>query len=185
MNCAHVQAEEVIERYVLDQLSEDDRDAFEKHYFDCEECFDRVRTISDLQAELRRSASTIRREPARSRSAVPWVLAAAAGILLAAGVGLWYAVRPVEQTPPATASVLQPAIPRTADQPSSAAPAGVHRALFPQPSPQAFHDIRSRDCSLQGGQKSRQPRFEQSFLPREMRQHAGFSSVSHQVIKSS
>ena len=35
MNCGRVTREEIIESYLVGRLSDEDRDAFEAHYFEC------------------------------------------------------------------------------------------------------------------------------------------------------
>ena len=51
----HLQAEttNAAERYLLDEMSEPERFAFESHYFDCEECADEVRVGSALARGVR------------------------------------------------------------------------------------------------------------------------------------
>jgi hypothetical protein len=50
----HVQAttNQTIERYLLGELPEADRDQFEEHYFNCPECAEQVRSVAQLHANI-------------------------------------------------------------------------------------------------------------------------------------
>lgn len=52
MNCARVAREETLEAYLLGRLSEEDRNAYEEHYFECAECFDELRALQATREEL-------------------------------------------------------------------------------------------------------------------------------------
>jgi anti-sigma factor RsiW len=77
------------ERYLLEEMSEAERDRFEEHYFDCEECADDVRLGARVHDEVKASgavtqARTIpfakpekRRTSWRPMTALPWAAAAA------------------------------------------------------------------------------------------------------------
>ena len=54
MDCARVAREEIVERYVVGGLSDEDRSAFEEHYFECARCFEELEALQAIQAELRR-----------------------------------------------------------------------------------------------------------------------------------
>jgi TolA-binding protein len=82
MNCKLVEENDIIEKYVLGQLSASDQDVFERHYFECERCFQSLQTIRALQAELHASRFSIPRVPAKRR--VVWRWAWAAGLAFAA-----------------------------------------------------------------------------------------------------
>jgi tetratricopeptide (TPR) repeat protein len=101
MTCAEVSRDEIVEKYLLGQLSPESRDAFEQHYFECARCFHWLQTYRDLQSELARTRDEIVATPSRG-----WVrqwawLPAAAVVLLAVSVTVWHRrnVAPVE-TPP-------------------------------------------------------------------------------------
>jgi tetratricopeptide (TPR) repeat protein len=81
MNCQDVDAWSVAERYVLDQLSEPERDAFEEHYYICARCFDEVRILQALP----RTASAVARKPSRARTL--WLGAAAAIVIIGLVLG--------------------------------------------------------------------------------------------------
>jgi tetratricopeptide (TPR) repeat protein len=122
MNCKEVEERDILEGYLLDRLTEPEREDFEKHYFECGSCFAQLQTGLAVQAELRHQPLT----PARARGASwrrTWVWAptfASIVILLSAGIW-WYAARnrqlsqPVASSPPK----MSPEVPV---QPHSAAP---------------------------------------------------------------
>lgn len=55
MTCARFVDTEAAERYVIGQMTEDEQSAFEEHYFACDECFQAVQALQDLQTVLRTS----------------------------------------------------------------------------------------------------------------------------------
>lgn len=76
------------ERYTLAEMSEDEREAFEEHYFGCAICADDVRTLDALR-EGARNTIVVSDVPAAAKPRrtisplVPW--AAAASLLVAVG----------------------------------------------------------------------------------------------------
>ena len=62
-----------IEKYLLDEIPQPERDEFETHFFECQECADEVRTTATFLAgakmELRRSHVP---HPARAAAKKPW-----------------------------------------------------------------------------------------------------------------
>lgn len=62
-----------IEKYLLDEIPQPERDEFEKHFFDCRECAEEVRTtaafLAGAKTELRRSHFA---QPARAAADRPW-----------------------------------------------------------------------------------------------------------------
>src|SRR3954469_17960246 len=75
------------ERYVLDEMPDEERDAFEEHYFECAVCAEDVRTAialkDGLAAEQRRESvpAVVPFEPRHRR--LPASLAAAAAAMIA------------------------------------------------------------------------------------------------------
>lgn len=49
MDCTEIVEQQVPERYLLHDLTESEQDAFERHYFECKECFDRVCAAKAIQ----------------------------------------------------------------------------------------------------------------------------------------
>jgi TolA-binding protein len=94
MNCKEVEERDILEGYLLDRLSDPEREEFEKHYFECCSCFAQLQTGLAVQAQLRHQPLV----PARARGASwrrTWVWAPAFAsivILLSAGIW-WYSAR--------------------------------------------------------------------------------------------
>ncbi len=90
MDCDMVAREEIPERYLSGRLKEEDRDAFEAHYFECARCFDELQTLQTIREELPRTGH--QSEPVHTRRVFQsWAAFAgvAAAILLAIGAVLW------------------------------------------------------------------------------------------------
>ena len=89
MNCSTVARDEILEGYLLGRLSEEDREAFEEHYFECARCFDDLQSLEAIRAELRPAAAAS--EPS-TRGRMTWLVPAvgvAAVLVLASAVVLW------------------------------------------------------------------------------------------------
>ena len=54
MDCDKAAREEIFERYLAGTLSDEDRDAFEEHYFGCARCFEELQTLQAIRDELPR-----------------------------------------------------------------------------------------------------------------------------------
>lgn len=125
MNCREVEEQDIPERYLLDRLTEPEREEFEKHYFECGSCFSQLQTGLAVQAELRHQPLM----PNRVRGASfrrTWVWAPAfATIVVLLSAGIWWSLaqkgRPSQQasTSPPKASPEVSVQPQT---PSMAAP---------------------------------------------------------------
>jgi TolA-binding protein len=90
MNCQEVEAREIPELYLLDRLTESERDEFEKHYFECESCLSQIQTGLMVQAELRRqSLARSQAGGALQRRMWVWTPAFVTAVLLLA-VGIWW-----------------------------------------------------------------------------------------------
>ena len=125
MNCNEVEEREILEAYLLDRLTEPEREEFEKHYFECTSCFSQLQTRLAVQSELQRQPVM----PARARGAgfhLSWTWTPAfvtVALLLAVGVW-WYSAQ--KHTPSQRASLSPPtaspevSVPST--PPSSTAP---------------------------------------------------------------
>lgn len=100
MRCDRVRDEAVAERYLTDRLSDDERDRFEAHFFECQSCFEELRTLQALQAELRRNPE----HSVWRRAIVRW--GAVAALVVATGTVAWLVTRrqpaPPVQVPAAT-----------------------------------------------------------------------------------
>jgi hypothetical protein len=95
-----IEEEEIIERYVRNQLTPEDRQAFEEHFFSCGECFERVqateRFIAGMRDAGRRgllddlSAAVVPRQAWGHWMLPAFVLSACAALVLAIIGGIAY-----------------------------------------------------------------------------------------------
>lgn len=95
--------EEVIERYVRNQLGAEERKAFEEHYFTCEECFEKLQAMERFTVGIRDAAGRgVLREKASSEAPAwrfapfwtPLLGTCALGMLLVViAAGSWYYVQ--------------------------------------------------------------------------------------------
>jgi len=114
-------AAHAVERYLLDEMSVDDRDAFEDHYFSCAECAEDVRVSSLMRDGVKhglvdtsspsRSAQVVSissRRPWHTSALLPW--AVAASLAMVAGYqALWLAPQQGLLTQAVTPISLRPA----------------------------------------------------------------------------
>lgn len=123
MTCDEVAAQDLLDRYVQGTLTEEQRDAFERHYLGCVVCAAGVETLLHLREALQ--------EKGRRRSPVPWWAAAAAGLLVVALIAVWWGSR---REPPAQVAGPDPA--------PSGAPAPVEDPLLElaQVAPPAYEE---------------------------------------------
>lgn len=81
LDCKKVEDEEIIERYLTDQLSQEEVEAFEQHYLSCERCFSELQLRHAAAAELRNK--TLRPAAAKSqRIGYRWRWALAATVVV-------------------------------------------------------------------------------------------------------
>lgn len=73
------------ERYLLEEMGTDERDAFEEHYFDCSECADDVRSGVQFTESLRRKTNVVDIGSHRRRSS--WLPKAAAAAVIFGTLG--------------------------------------------------------------------------------------------------
>jgi Putative zinc-finger len=111
-------AQHATERYLLNELSAGERDAFEDHFFDCPHCAEDVRDGARMMAAGREIARTDRgatRETATVHQLRPksgwtsWIPQAAAAAVIGGTVGWFGAVQTVVPRAAATAPVTRPA----------------------------------------------------------------------------
>ena len=60
---------EIVEQYVLDKLSPDDRRIFQEHFFACDDCFQQAKTLSETVAQVRYAAANGALDPDERRKA--------------------------------------------------------------------------------------------------------------------
>lgn len=89
MNCREVEEREILEQYVLNRLTESERDAFEQHYFECDSCFEQLQTGLAAQKRLRQPLFRKQVHGAFFGQIKIWAPAFAALVLLLA-VGVWW-----------------------------------------------------------------------------------------------
>ena len=68
-------------RYLLGEMTEEERNAFEEHFFGCSECARDIRDGSTMMDSIRAEKAIA--EPRKTVRAVPWVIAAAASFAAA------------------------------------------------------------------------------------------------------
>ena len=61
IDCDMVQRDDMIDRYILHQLSPEEEDAFEEHYFACDRCFQEFQRARELIHILKEGTCEIRR----------------------------------------------------------------------------------------------------------------------------
>lgn len=129
--CTIAPDDEVFERYLRDELSEEQREAFELHYLECAGCQETLETYRAITRELAgaRQAPAAARPAAVPRSYAPlmWGLAAAA-VLVAAVV--------IQRRAPEPAAVPEQAV----AAPPSSAPAPAQPAAQPAAAEPAAND---------------------------------------------
>ena len=92
----HIEHEEVVERYVRNQLTPEDHQAFEEHYFACDECFAKVQAMERLIAGVQELARRGELSDAEGQSRAPyswlsWAFAATSLATLALAVATGWA----------------------------------------------------------------------------------------------
>src|SRR5262249_49549907 len=75
-----------VERYLLDELGDDERASFEEHFFGCSECAEELKLTETFLAGARRGVDAPAQAPAARPRRTRWVWPAPAGALAAAGV---------------------------------------------------------------------------------------------------
>jgi tetratricopeptide (TPR) repeat protein len=110
MTCETVEERNLAEEYLLGRLDEDERRAFELHYFECSDCFERLRATQAVQQLLAQDPSA----GAASTSPRWWAmgqgLAAAAAVV---AIGVWLVHEPDGLTS-SRAAVPAPTLPQAA-----------------------------------------------------------------------
>ncbi|HLJ47719.1 MAG TPA: zf-HC2 domain-containing protein [Bryobacteraceae bacterium] len=99
MTCQDSQFEEAIERYLTGNLKGPEREEFEKHYFECDRCFEAVEAARAVQTALQSVRRARAPAPIRRRW-VPLVAAIAAVLLIGLSVVLWRRPATAAYTPP-------------------------------------------------------------------------------------
>lgn len=109
MECAQIEREEVVERYLTGSLGPQERESFEEHYFACEQCFSTLQAHRALQAELSASAPQIRMMPVPNPTAWRWTAAMVTAAVVILGVlGIHWGMKPSLSPPEPPTQTMQP-----------------------------------------------------------------------------
>jgi tetratricopeptide (TPR) repeat protein len=120
MDCAHIEREEIAEKYLSGRLNADEQESYERHYFGCPECFAGLEALRAVRDELAARRGSL--EDASARRPVAWKWAWAGGL---AAVAVLVTIV-VTQLPP---SAPPPAPPPIAASPSGPLPQAVSARL--------------------------------------------------------
>jgi tetratricopeptide (TPR) repeat protein len=105
MNCREIEEQEILEAYLLDQLTEPERADFEQHYFECASCFSQLQNGLIVQEELRRQPR-MRTQVSGAFLRRVWVWTPAfvmLTVLISVGIW-WYSVRKHQASQQASSS---------------------------------------------------------------------------------
>ena len=139
MDCDRVAREEVLETYLGDRLSPEDRDAFEQHYFECERCFEDLRLLESIRSELRPAVDASALQTRRRSTWLAPAVGVAAVLVLASAMVLWRSrevsiAPPSDSTSPSVSGIpapdTPPAQPPATSRPSLEALARVEAAPY-------------------------------------------------------
>jgi len=89
MDCGIAAREALFEGYLTGHLNEEEREAFEEHYFACARCFAELQALEAIREELRRCEAEEAPRPARVFPAWAQAAALAATVVLALGTAWW------------------------------------------------------------------------------------------------
>jgi tetratricopeptide (TPR) repeat protein len=130
MDCGMVARDEICASYLLGRLSEEDRNAFEEHYFECASCFDELQTLQAIREELPRVSLEL--DSKTTHPFLRWAPAAglAAAVVVTVGVVLWMGSPPPSDVPASTKA--EP--PSQAQVPERPQPRGTEPTVAPEPS---------------------------------------------------
>lgn len=80
MDHAYVEEHDLVESYLADRLSAEERDAFEAHYFACETCIERLETANAFREGMLQAAAEDIAQAAAARARLGLLAALAAGL---------------------------------------------------------------------------------------------------------
>jgi len=101
MHCKQIAEQDVLERYLLDQLAEQERDEFERHYFECESCFAQLQTALAVQEEVRHQRPSVSKTRGNFlRGTWVWTPALVTALLLFVVGTWWYSGRRRQNSAP-------------------------------------------------------------------------------------
>jgi tetratricopeptide (TPR) repeat protein len=120
MDCAHIEQEEIAEKYLSGRLNADEQERYERHYFGCPGCFAELEALRAVRDELSARRGSLEAAPAPRPVAWKW---AWAGGLAAVAV---LVIIVITQLPP---SAPPPAPPPIAGAPGGPPPQPVSARL--------------------------------------------------------
>jgi len=96
MDCTRFADDQIMERYLTNQLDDAEREAFEQHFFECDECFTQLEALQAAQKVL--AAEPVSRalqieHPQRFRR-WGWAVGAAAVVIIGLVAVLWWVMQP-------------------------------------------------------------------------------------------
>ncbi|PWT80326.1 MAG: hypothetical protein C5B44_05445 [Acidobacteria bacterium] len=129
MDCKQIAEQDLLERYLLDQLTEQEREDLEQHYFGCAECFSQLQAALTLQSQLSRyPLPRAEVKGAFFRAAFLWIPALVSAVVLLAIGTWWYSAR--------RHTVQQVVLPRPTTEPASLSPsASLEQLALVEPPP--------------------------------------------------
>jgi tetratricopeptide (TPR) repeat protein len=106
MTCEEIKQSDLMEQYLLGRLDPAARDDFDRHLFECDECFERLQTVRALRRELAATAAVRRAEPRRANRGWiwKWALVPTFATLVIVSVLVWPRALPPALPPPATST---------------------------------------------------------------------------------
>jgi len=110
VDCLTVDQRDIVGAYLAGGLGTAEAEAFEKHYFGCERCWDETRRTAEIRAALGKPALVALPEPGRQApralpSPRPWRWLAAAAVVVFAALGTWQLAH--REAPEPTSPVLR------------------------------------------------------------------------------
>lgn len=93
LSCANVVQEDIAEKYLLDRLNDGEKEGYERHFFECDRCFQELETYRALRDELSRKAEASNAHSMERHFATPWRWTAAAAALILAVSSAWLFVK--------------------------------------------------------------------------------------------
>ena len=115
MDCKQITEQDFLERYLLDHLTEQERDDLEQHYFGCAACFAQLQAALTVQSQLSRyPIARVKIKGALIRPIWFWTPALVTAVVLLAIGTWWYSAR--------KHAVEQVVVPRLKSEPTSVSP---------------------------------------------------------------
>ena len=158
MDCDSIRREHVAEQYLLGSINEDQRLAFEQHYFQCNSCFEELRQLDEIRQALATSRVQTSRLAAVKTSVARWwqwpAFAAVAG-KLGAGEAQLVAQRHRQRLVGQDVHAADFAVDRQRDEPLDGAHGGLVRRAAAEQEGRGSRDRAGGDNALDEGAPGR------------------------------